>query len=128
MSQKNQPRIRRIVLPSGREIEVRRWGQPETDDRELHVCPNCCSELVQPTDWSQSVDGCFELTLECPNCEWQECGIYGRAQVEQLEDELDDGLIALLDDLHRLTQANMASDINRFVDALNRDLILPEDF
>jgi hypothetical protein len=48
--------------------------------------------------------------------------------VEQLEDQLDEGLIALLHDLQRLTGANMASDIDRFVEALSFDLILPEDF
>jgi predicted RNA-binding Zn-ribbon protein involved in translation (DUF1610 family) len=128
MSQQNQPKVRRIVLPSGREIEVLRWGKPETDGRDLHVCPDCGSELVQPSDWSQRADGSFGLTLECPNCAWRESGIYEQAQVDRLEDQLDEGLIALIDDLHRLTQANMASDIDQFVGALNRDLILPEDF
>lgn len=128
MSQKNKPKVRRIVLPSGLKIEVHRFDQPQTGDRDLHICPNCNSELVQPRDWSQSFGDRLALTLACPNCQWQESGVYGRAQVERLEDRLDDGLIALLDDLHRLTQANMASDVERFIDALHRDLILPEDF
>jgi len=128
MSQRNQHKSRRILLPSGREIQLRRFDQARAKDRELHVCPSCGSELVQPSDWSQGPGGQFTLTLECPNCGWWETGVYERGQVEQLEDRLDDGLIALLDDLHRLTQANMASDIDRFIEALNYDLILPEDF
>ena len=34
----------------------------------------------------------------------------------------------MIADLHRLTQANMADDIEWFVSALQADLILPEDF
>jgi len=128
MSQKNQHKTRRVLLPSGREIQVRRFDQGRTKGRELHVCPSCDSELVQPSDWSPHADGRFAMTLECPNCGWWETGVYERAQVEQLEDRLDEGLIALLEDLHRLTHANMASDVDRFIEALNFDLILPEDF
>lgn len=133
MSQRHQPKIRRIVLPSGRAIEVLRFGRPEpatptTPDRDLHVCPDCKSKLVQPITWSESADGRWALTLECPNCAWQESGVYERAQVELLEDRLDEGLTELIDDLHRLTQANMVSDVDRFIGALGCDMILPEDF
>ena len=34
----------------------------------------------------------------------------------------------MLSDLRRLTQANMAEEIERFAAALDADLILPEDF
>ncbi len=45
-----------------------------------------------------------------------------------LEEKLDDGLAEMLGDLQRLSQANMAGEIDRFVAALERDLVLPEDF
>ena len=70
----------------------------------------------------------FGLTLECPNCAWQESGVYEQRSGGRLEDQLDEGLIALIDDLHRLTQANMASDVDRSSERFSRDLILPEDF
>ena len=35
-------------------------------------------------------------------------------QVEELEDQLDEGLAELLGDLQRLTQANMADEVDRF--------------
>ena len=119
--------IRRIVLPSGRTIEVLRFSQPAAD-RQLHVCPNCQSELVQPVSWSEGADGRWQLTLECPNCAWLESGIYDREQVTRLEDQLDEGLTAMIADLQRLTQANMAADVDLFINALSADLILPEDF
>ena len=70
--------VRRIVLPSGRSIEVVRF--------------------------------------------------HDREQVDRLEEKLDDGLAEMLADLQRLTQANMAEDIDRFSSALHADHILPEDF
>jgi hypothetical protein len=130
MSQKpNQHSVRRIILPSGRCIEVVRFH--ETDEpvhQQLHVCPECSSELVQPLEWSEAAGDRWELALECPNCWWRHEGLYGREQVAQLEEELDNGLTAILDDLRRLAQANMADEIDRFVGALEANVILPEDF
>lgn len=120
--------VRRIVLPSGRSIEVIRFNETESDVKELCVCPTCCSDLVQPLDWCEGEAGRWELTLECPNCWWTQSGMYERQQVEQLEDKLDEGLADMIADLQRLTQANMAADVDRFIAALDADLILPEDF
>jgi len=120
--------VRRIVLPSGRTIEVVRFNEVDTERRELNVCPCCDSDLVQPVSWSETPDGQWDLALECPNCGWAESGTFSRPQVERLEDHLDEGLTAMIADLQRLTQANMAADIDRFVAALDAGLILPEDF
>ena len=124
------PSVHRIVLPSGRKIEVVRFDErtPERETRPLHICPDCDSPLVQPLSWSETEDEQWELELSCPNCEWHEEGIYTQGEIEELEDRLEDGLSDMLDDLHRLAQANMADEIERFVRALEADLILPEDF
>jgi hypothetical protein len=42
--------------------------------------------------------------------------------------DVDDGTEALLEDLTQLTRAIMEEEVDRFVDALARDLIQPEDF
>jgi hypothetical protein len=123
--------VRRIVLPSGRHIEVVRFydtGISRPVQPGLHICRQCGSELVQPISWSEAGDDCWELTLECPNCWWSIDGLYDRQQVHELEERLDDGLADMLDDLKRLTHANMADQIDRFVAALESDLVLPEDF
>jgi ribosomal protein L37AE/L43A len=120
--------VRRIVLPSGRTIEVIRFKDVDADRRELHVCPSCESDLVQPMAWSETPDGRWDLALECPNCGRSESGTFTRLQVEKLEDHLDEGLTEMIADLQRLTQANMAADVDRFVAALVADFILPEDF
>jgi hypothetical protein len=94
----------------------------------LHVCGGCQSELVQPVAWSEAADERWELTLHCPNCGLSTEGVYEREEVDQLEERLDEGLADMLRDLQRLTQANMADEIDRFVSALHADHVLPEDF
>jgi hypothetical protein len=127
----NQPSdrhsIRRIVLPSGRCIEVVRFYLEDGTDG-LHVCPTCASQLVQPLDWHEAPQGFWELTLHCPNCDWLDEGVFDQDQVDALEEKLDDGLTDMLSDLRRLTQSNMAEEIERFTAALQADLVLPEDF
>ena len=122
--------VHRIVLPSGRKIEVVRFDETaeERASRPLHVCPACACDLVQPISWSEASEEHWELELSCPNCDWTTEGIYEQAAVEELEERLDEGLAAMLGDLQRLTQANMVEEVDRFVCALHADQILPEDF
>lgn len=121
--------VRRIVLPSGRTIEVVRFQElGEQQLRELHVCPQCGSELVQPLSWVDAGNERWELELECPNCWWSETDVYEREEIEALEDRLDCGLAEMLGDLQRLTEANMSEEIARFAQALDCDALLPEDF
>jgi hypothetical protein len=120
--------VRRIVLPSGRSIEVVRFALEPVKSHELHMCPTCESELVQPVQWGEAAGGFWELELRCPNCGWETEGVFDQDQVDDLEERLDEGLAEMLSDLRRLAQANMAEEIERFTQALEADLILPEDF
>jgi hypothetical protein len=120
--------IRRIILPSGRALEILKVQLGQTGQRGLQVCPECESHLVQPLEWQETRPGFWELTLQCPNCHWFDEGVFSQRQVDELEEHLDDGLAKMLNDLRRLTQANMAEEIDRFTAALQCDLILPEDF
>jgi hypothetical protein len=125
----SQPSVRRILLPSGRTIEVVRFDEAAAPTPDgLHVCGCCGSELVQPVAWGQLSPDHWELTLHCPNCGHTREGSFDQDDVAQLEEQLDDGIEALLKDLQRLTQANMTDEIDRFAAALAADLILPEDF
>ena len=122
--------VRRIVLPSGSSIEVVRFHD---NDEAAPPRPPCLPAMSLRAGPAQSAgprraDNRWELTIECPNCWWYEEGQYDREQVDRLEENLDDGLADMLGDLQRLTQANMAEEIDRFISALHEDLILPEDF
>jgi hypothetical protein len=122
--------VRRIVLPSGKSIEVVRFdGRAEAPAQDgLHVCQECESDLVQPVEWRATTDDQWDLTLYCPNCDWNCRGVFSHQQVEALEEHLDLGVEAIVRDLKRLTSANMADEVERFAAALEADLILPEDF
>jgi hypothetical protein len=122
--------VHRIVLPSGRKIEVVRFHDDATAlaCRPLHICIECRAPLVQPVSWSEMDDEHWELALLCPNCGWTTSGIYSQSEVEELEDRLEEGLSEMLADLHRLAQANMSDEIDRFSSALQANGILPEDF
>lgn len=125
----NQHSVRRIVLPSGRSIEVIRFHDDAVEPaRKLHLCPQCGSDLVQPVSWSETSEEHWELTLECPNCWWSTHGVFDSEQIHELEERLDGGLADMLQDLQRLAQANMTDQMERFIAALQADLILPEDF
>lgn len=125
----HQHSVRRIVLPSGRTIEVVRFREAEAEaPRGLHICPLCDSELVQPVAWCEASEGRWDLVLSCPNCHWSTEGVFGEDEVHALEEKLDQGLADMIRDLQRLTQANMADSVERFTAALKSDQILPEDF
>jgi hypothetical protein len=125
--------VRRVVLPSGKTIEVVYFEDqapraPDADRDELHVCGSCNSVLVYPIEWSEAGSRHWEVTLRCPNCEWCGTGIFEQAVVERFDGELDRATQELAGDLKRLVQTNMQDEIDRFVTALNADAITPDDF
>jgi hypothetical protein len=127
--------VRRVVLPSGRSIEVVYFEPladgavhktPQLDD--LHICPECDRDLVYPVEWQEASATHWEVLLRCPNCEWSELGVYDQATVDRFDETLDNGTESLVRDLRRLVQANMEEEAQRFANALDADAILPEDF
>src|SRR4051812_25055324 len=137
--------VRRVVLPSGKTIEVVYFEDqdapasgpiaatpaPVRDDQhvqDLHVCGSCSSTLVYPTEWEEAGATHWEVTLRCPNCEWNGSGVFEQELVERFDEELDRGTEALVRDLKRLAHANMEDEIERFTTALDEGHIVPEDF
>lgn len=128
--------VRRVVLPSGRAIEVV-YFEPPADGaavpasgpvRELHECPGCDRGLVYPVEWEETSATHWEVLLRCPNCEWSEVGSFDEPTVKRFDIQLDRGTEALLRDLKRLERANMEDEIDAFVRAMDAGAILPEDF
>ena len=130
--------VRRVVLPSGRAIEVVYFenqpspaapssaaASPRTD---LHVCPECDKHMVYPVEWEEASPTHWEVQLRCPNCEWHTLGQYDQETVDRFDEELDLGTEALVRDLKRLTRANMEEEVERFSSALASDAIWPMDF
>jgi hypothetical protein len=137
--------LKRIVLPSGKTIEVVYFESlaVEADtapveapavqplpgvDQDLHVCPECTSELVYPVAWEEADESHWSISLRCPNCEWAEDGVFAQDDCDRFDDELERGTDALTRDYKRLMTANLADEIERFAQALEVDAILPMDF
>jgi hypothetical protein len=134
--------VKRVVLPSGKTIEVVYFRGAEPDvpepetaphpvaepDQELHICIECSSELVYPSQWDEAGPENWSVLLHCPNCDIYREGVFSQATVERFDEVLDRGGDSLARDYKRLMRANMADEIDRFVGALRADAILPEDF
>lgn len=136
--------VRRVVLPSGRSIEVVYFDRPSPaapsepapspaapvpGTREnLHVCPECAAGLVYPLEWAEVSRTQWEVSLRCPNCEWHHVGVYDQEIVDDFDDELDRGTTTVVRDLKQLTRANMEEEADRFTAALHSDAVWPMDF
>ena len=129
---------KRVVLPSGKTIEVVLFGEggapgvaehpPAEPTQDLHVCIECSSELVYPVDWEEAGPENWSVLLHCPNCGVHREGVFGQDTVEAFDEELDNGAEALAASYKRLMRANMGDEIERFAGALHSGAILPEDF
>jgi len=134
----NRHYVRRVVLPSGKTIEVVYFDETQALDaaspglaevgEDLHVCGECSSDLVYPVEWDEAGATHWEVTLRCPNCEWYGTGVFSQDVVERFDEELDRGTEQLVRDLKRMMHANMEDEIERFVHALEADHIQPDDF
>ena len=130
--------VRRVVLPSGRAIEVVYFETLAGEAaaaipaaapiRDLHLCPECDRDMVYPVEWEETSPTHWEVLLRCPNCEWSGTGVFEQNTVERFDEELDRGTEALVRDLKRMMHANMEDEIERFVLALDGDHIVPDDF
>ena len=124
---------RRTELRLEAELERRRGGYGGPASRphpagDLSVCPCCGHDFVYPTDWAPAGQRRWHVVLRCAECEWRGGGVYDQDLVDRFDETLDESTQSVLDDLDLLTRSNMEEQIERFVAALEADLILPEDF
>lgn len=119
--------VRKVVLPSGKTIEVISF-EDLAPAEDLHMCPACSSELVYPTAWEEADRARWEVSLRCPNCEWNVTGVFEEQAIQRFDDVLDLGTEALVSDLRQLARANMEDDVERFIYALSGGHVMPEDF
>ena len=131
--------VKRVILPSGKTIEVVYFESARTEAVQiapgeeqvrhaLHICAECSSNLVYPTEWEEAGPENWRVALRCPNCEWSAVGVFPQDLVDRFDEELDHGTEQVVSDLKQLMQANMTEEIDRFVAALEAGALLPEDF
>jgi RNase P subunit RPR2 len=121
--------VRKVTLPSGKTIEVISFDEDLAPAQtDLHVCPDCDSQLVYPVAWEEAARSRWQVSLRCPNCEWTLTDTFGEELIQRFDEMLDRGTEALVDDLRTLSRANMEHDVERFIAALHAEYVLPEDF
>jgi hypothetical protein len=92
-----------------------------------HVCRICTLPLVQPQD-AERTGRDWLVQLYCPSCGWSGEALLDQAQMDDLDEALDDGFALLAAALAQLTRANMQEYVERFTTALVAGAVLPEDF
>jgi hypothetical protein len=95
---------------------------------QLHLCPACGSDLVQPVDFEPLERGSCYVELLCPNCWSRHCGVHDQADFDRFDEQLERGEAAMLAAVDEVTRLNMEEEIDRFARALAADAILPMDF
>ncbi len=114
-----------LIREPARRSSVLQLGRADTD---LHICPECRSELVHPTQWAPVDLNRWRVELRCPDCEYRVIDVYEQSVLDRFDVLLDGATQSLLDDLARLERCNMEEELDRLVDALAQDSLLPEDF
>ncbi|MGK2879055.1 MAG: hypothetical protein ACSLFF_10865 [Solirubrobacterales bacterium] len=120
--------------PYNNKISKREQRTRRVEDRvasrldDVANCVHCDCDMVYPIDWEQAEGTLWRVTLRCPNCEEVSPGVMSEELIEKFDCLLDRGTDSLVRDLRNLTYANMATEINSFVGALDGGHILPEDF
>lgn len=108
---------------------MRERSRDQTEAKQLHICPECGSGLVQPTCWEQAGDRAhWRVWRRCPECEWFCQGVHGEREIDAFDEQLDIGAHALADELKALEHSNMADMADAFAAALAADLIGADDF
>jgi hypothetical protein len=136
--------IKRIVLPSGKTVEIVYYQASGADPvisgvheieptaelqgRQIELCIECGGDRVHPTDWNEVEELRWQLALRCPDCEWRTVETYDAAEVERYDDVLNDATDRLIEELDRVTRENMTDAVDRFRSALESDGIMPFDF
>lgn len=111
---------------------------PENDpslnqNRQMHLCPDCSSEFVQPTSWKRingqtSAQTAWRVSLRCPECEWQDEDVFSEQTIDKFDEKLDDGTYEVARALRRIERENMNDMVGPFITALEADIIGPDDF
>ena len=135
--------VRQVTLPSGRTIEIVYLDEPAAPAvpqapshdavhaeaaLDLTVCGACGCEFVQPVDWEEAGPHHWKLELRCPNCEARGTVVVEDAVVDHYDLVLERGSAELARELHEVVASSIEDEVRRLHDALEQDLILPEDF
>jgi hypothetical protein len=101
---------------------------PEQERPPLAACPGCGSGLVQPHGWRELPGGGLVLHLRCPECMVFMTGSFEPERVAEYDAALVRGRASIVADYEAIVRHNMKELCRSFQQALELDLIGPDDF
>ena len=94
----------------------------------LTQCPSCGSELVQPLRWEEQADGEVLVELRCPECfTWMHAS-HTQAEMAELDRRQTESRERIVSAYEQSVAENMTALVNDLHEALERDLVGPDDF
>lgn len=97
-------------------------------ETRLETCPVCTKDFVQPVSWEPDGDDRWWMFLRCGECGISREVSVTNADAERFETALRSRASIISRALGRLEVDRMADDVEKFVAALQRDLIDAADF
>ena len=94
----------------------------------LHECRSCGREMVFAADRLQVDEHRWKLRLRCGGCGSMRDAEATTAEAADFDATVAAHRASIAHELARLEAARMAEDVERFAEALRRDLIDPADF
>ena len=102
---------------------------PTRSTRGLHQCTECHEPFVIPVDVLDVYDGgrCL-VELFCTNCHDSRVGVHEDDELMALDEQLQETTEVMHNAVDVLQAIDEWERVERFVEALHADLVLPEDF
>ena len=100
----------------------------ERSDEPVPACGFCGSHLVHTTRGRQTGWAAWEVELRCPDCYGQQVAHFSEVELERLDREHDRAALEIGAELSRLEALHLEEWVARFGQALDLDLIGPDDF
>jgi len=94
----------------------------------LPSCPGCGSDLVQPLRWHQRTAAELLVELRCPECFVVMQACHTPKEMEELDRRQSAGREQIVTAYERAVAENMEAMASSLHEALERDLVGPDDF
>jgi uncharacterized Zn finger protein len=100
----------------------------QSERARLEVCTSCDADYVHPVEWSESGEEHWWMLLRCGECGTEREVTVANPIAQRFGDTLDEAERDIRRVVARLDAERMASEVEMFAAALERDLIDPADF
>ena len=109
-------------------LDTRSIMRRRAHENRLETCPVCEKDFVQPVSWEPDGEERWWMFLRCGECGMSREVSVTNADAERFETALHSRASILSRALRRLEFDRMKDEVETFVSALQRDLIVAADF